>query len=74
MNVKYRDVVLTLTLSYQWSDDVIDSIHEIDVLEPALSQHRLDTINLAWYKASLAKRYTDRLTAQSTSVPDRTYI
>ena len=34
----------------------------MDVLEPALSQHRQDTIHLAWYtKHSLAKRETDRL-------------
>ena len=39
----------------------------------SLSQHRQDTIHLAWYEAQSCKeRYRSAL--QSTSVPDRTYI
>ena len=45
----------------------------VDVLEPALSQYRRDTIHLAWYEAqSCQERNGSAL--QSASIPDRTYI
>ena len=45
----------------------------MDVLEPALSQHRQDTIHLAWYEAQSCQE-RNRSALQSTSVPDWTYI
>ena len=45
----------------------------VDVLEPALSQHRQDAIHLAWHEAqSCQESYRSAL--QFTSVPDGTYI
>ena len=45
----------------------------VDVLEPALSQYRQDTIHLAWYEAQSCQERNGS-TLQSASIPDRTYI
>ena len=45
----------------------------VGVLEPALSQHRQDTIHLAWYEAQSCQE-RNRSAPQSTSVPDWTHI
>ena len=50
----------------------IDSIHEW-MSSNRLSQHRQDTIHLAWYEAQSCQE-RNRSAPQSTSVPDWTYI
>ena len=45
----------------------------MDVLEPALSQYKQDTIHLAWYEAQSCQERNGS-TLQSASIPDRTYI
>ena len=45
----------------------------VDVLEPALSQYRQDTIHLAWYEAQSCQE-RNRSALQSTFVPDWTNI
>ena len=45
----------------------------VDVLEPALSQYKQDTIHLAWYEAQSCQERNGS-TLQSASIPDRTYI
>ena len=46
----------------------------MDVLEPALSQHRQDTIHLAWYETRLANRETDRLLSLLPSLTELTSV
>ena len=45
----------------------------VDVLKPALSQYRQDTIHLAWYETQSCQERC-RSALQSTSVPDWTFI
>ena len=66
-----------LTCQFLWVGVSSSSSHWfnswMDVLEPALSQYRQDTIHLAWHETQSCQE-RNRSASQSTSIPDWTYI